>query len=62
MSFSKLFQLCINARITKCGSREKYLFVRHALVTRFGRTSQFHEFFKNILTLYPCKNHEIWIT
>jgi len=29
---------------------------------RFWRTSQFHEFFKNILTLQPCRNHDGPIT
>jgi len=62
MSYSKLFQLCTHARITKYGSREKYLFVRHVFVKRFWRTSQFHEFFKNVLILYLYKNHEMWVT
>jgi len=52
ISLSKIFQLCTHARITKYGSREKYLFVRHVFVKRFWRTSQFHELFKNILILY----------
>jgi len=54
MSFSKIFQLFTHARITKCGSRERWLFVRHVFVNKLSRTSQFHEFFKNISTLYPC--------
>jgi len=29
ISFSNIFQLSTNARITKYGTREKYLFVRH---------------------------------
>jgi len=53
-SFSKLFQLCTHARIKTCGTREKYLFVRHVFVKKFWRSSKFHEFFKNISTLYPC--------
>ena len=40
--------------ITKCGSREKWLFVRHVFVKKFERATQFHGFFKNISTLYPC--------
>jgi len=48
MSFSNVFQLFTHAGITKCGSREKYLFVRHFFVNTFWRTSQFHEFFKNV--------------
>ena len=39
---------------TKCGSHEKWLFVRHVFVKKFWRTTQFHEFFKYISTLYPC--------
>jgi len=62
MSFSKIFQLCTHARITKCVTHERSLFVRHVFVNEFRRTSQFHEFFKNISTLYPCYNHEMWIT
>jgi len=62
ISFSNIFQLCTNARITKYGSREKYLFVRHVFVKRFWRTSQFHEFFKNILILHLHQNHEMWVT
>jgi len=30
-------------------------------VKKFKRTSQFHEFFKNISTLYPCYNDQMWI-
>ena len=62
MSFSKIFQLFTHARITKCGSPEKKLFMRHVSVKNFRRTSHFHEFFKNISTLYPCYNHEMLIT
>jgi len=54
MSFSKIFQLCTHARITKCGSREKKLFVRHVFVNKFRRTTQFHEFFRNISILCLC--------
>ena len=35
LSFSKIFQLCTHARITKCGLREKWLFVRHVFVNKF---------------------------
>jgi len=38
---------------SKRGSCEKYLFVRHVFVNKFRRTTHFHEFFKNISTLYP---------
>jgi len=61
ISFSHVFQLCTNARITKYGSREKYLFVGHVFVKRFRRNSQFHVFLRIISTLYPCQNNEIWI-
>jgi len=44
MSFSKLFQFCNYARSTKCGSREKYLFVRHVFVKRSKQISQFNSF------------------
>jgi len=54
MSSSEIFQFCTHARIMKCGSREKWLFVRHVFVKKFRRTTHFHEFFKNISTLYPC--------
>jgi len=54
MSFSKIFQLCTHARITKCGSREKELFVRHVFLKKFRRTAHIYEFFINISTLYPC--------
>jgi len=53
-SLSKRFQLCTHARITKCGSHERQFFVRHVFVNEFWRASHFHEFFKNISTLYPC--------
>jgi len=62
MSFWKMFQLCTHARITKCGSHEKWLFLRHIFVKKFWRTSEFHEFFKIISALYPRQNHEMWIT
>jgi len=62
ISFSNIFQLCTHARITKYGSREKYLFVRHVFVKRIRRTSQFHQFLKIISTLYPRQNHEMYIT
>jgi len=42
MSFSKIFQLFIHARITKRGSREKWLFVRHIFVKKIMITLQFH--------------------
>ena len=48
MRFSKIFQLCTQVRITKCGSREKQLFVSHVFVKKFKRTTHFHEYFKNI--------------
>ena len=54
MSFSKIFQLCTHARITKYGSHQKWLLVRHVFVKKFWRTSQFHELSKNISNLYPC--------
>jgi len=54
MSFWKFFQLCTHATITKRWSRDKWLFVRHLLVKKFRRTTHFHDFFKNISTLYPC--------
>jgi len=47
MSFSKTFKFCTHDRITKCGSREKWLFVRHVFVKKFRRTTHFHKFFKN---------------
>jgi len=28
--------------------------VRHVFVKKFSRTSQFHEFFRNVSVLYPC--------
>jgi len=62
MSFSKIFQLCTHARITKRGSHEKSLFVRHVFVKNFRWTTHFLEFFKNISTLCPCYNHERRIT
>jgi len=62
MSFSKIFQNCTNARITKCGSCEKQLLVRHVFVKKFRWTTHLNELFKNISTLYPCKNHVMWIT
>jgi len=34
MSISKIIQLCTHARMTKCGSREKGLFVRHVFVKK----------------------------
>jgi len=36
--------------------------VRHVFVKKFRRTTQFHKFFRNISILYPCKNHQMWIT
>jgi len=62
LSFSKIFQFCTCAGITKYGSRERQLFVRHVFVKKVRRTTEFREFFKNILTLYPCQSHEMWIT
>jgi len=62
MSFSKIFQLCTHARITKCGSCEKQLLVRHVFAKTFRWTTHFHEFFKNISSLYPCQNRQMWIT
>jgi len=64
-SFRHWFVDCINSQwanhafffrciITKCGSCEKWFFVRHVFVKKFLRTLQFHWFFKNISTLYPC--------
>jgi len=54
MSFSKIFQLCTHARITKCGSHERQLFVRHVFVKKIWLTSQFHEFVENISILCSC--------
>ena len=34
MSFSKIFLFCTNARITKCGSRERQLYVRHVFLKK----------------------------
>ena len=52
--FQKIFQLSIHARITHCESYESQVFVKHIFVNKFCRTSQFHEFFKNISTFCPC--------
>jgi len=54
MSISKTFQLCTHAKITKCGSRERLLFVRHVFVKNFKQTAHFDEFLKNISILYLC--------
>jgi len=32
------------------------------IAKKFKRTTHFHEYFKNISTLYWCSNHEMWIT
>jgi len=40
--FSRMFQLCTHARIAKCGSSEKKLFVRNVFVKKIKQTTLFH--------------------
>ena len=49
MSFSKIFQFCTHAGITKCESCEKQKFREKCFMKKLRRPAHFHQFFKNIL-------------